>query len=122
MAIGKKKKVAPSIGKPRDLAPPQPITGRKRAHRLHVAIGLDVDNQSHLLGKGPEQNFMQLREIGRALILNNGQTTVDGRDIQLTSAAIMRPGERPPKRYTFRPAKATPKKKTTKKAAPITSE
>jgi len=113
MALGRKKKpeVAKAIGKPRKLSEPQP-TGGPRAHRLSVAIGLDVDNQSHLLGKGPELNYMKLRDIGRELIKHNGFTTIDGKDIQLKSAAILRPGQRPPKRYKFRPdkAKATKKK------------
>jgi len=110
--LGKKKPAAAKqIGKPRKTAPPQP-TGGPQAHRLSIAIGLDVDNQSHLLGKGPECNYMKLRDIGRELIISNGFTTIDGKDVQLRSAAIMRPGQRPPKRYKFRPdkAKATKKK------------
>jgi len=110
--LGKKKAKLPKVtGKPREITPPQKTSG-PRAHRLSVAIGLDVDNQSHLLGKGPECNYMKLRDIGRELIKHNGFTTIDGKDIQLKSAAILRPGQRPPKRYKFRPdkAKATKKK------------
>jgi len=109
--IGKaKKKAAPTqVGLPRKTAAPQATSG-PRAHRLNIAIGLDVDNQSHLLGKGPEMNYMKLRDLARDLVISNGLTTVSGKDIQLTSAAIIRPGSRPPKRYKFKPAKAAQKK------------
>jgi hypothetical protein len=108
MAMFKKKEEIKQIGKPRKLAAPQ-IRGTKRAHRLPIAIGVDSDNQSHLLGKGPELNFMGLRDVMRTIRSTNGLTTVDGRDVQLTSAAILRPGQRSPKRYTFKPVKKAAK-------------
>jgi len=116
-----KKKQDPKPRFPRKAPEPQP-RGPRPAAKMSVALGMGVDNQSHLLGKGPELNYMQLRKVLVDLAASHGETTIDGKDVQLASAVIFRPGSKLPKRRSFKPRKKVAKapkpvakKKTAKK-------
>ena len=102
---------------PRKPVEPQP-RGARPAAKMSVALGMGVDNQSHLLGKGPELNYMQLRKLLVDLAAAKGKTTIDGKDIQLASAVIFRPGSKKAKRRSFKATELVVKAATKKPAAP----
>ena len=74
-----------------------------------VLMGWDEKGNSHLLSTHPETTLLQQKQLLKTICVANGEATnVNGKAVQLASAAVL---IRPVKRAKFKPVKAAAKAK-----------